>query len=69
MRRITEVNRALRAAGHRVLLHRAPQGYYYFHGEDVAGGVSDGVYVYRAEQLSVDTWLTEARARLTRERP
>ena len=65
-RRVSEVNRALKAQGVTIRL-RAGRGYYYFDG-DALSWPSSSVYVYRASALSVAEWLHQfdaLRARLT----
>jgi hypothetical protein len=51
------VNAALKARGEEPRL-RAGRGYYYFDGPAIAWP-SSSVYIYRADDLTLDQWLAE----------
>lgn len=63
MNRVAEVNRALRARGAEEKLTRGA-GYYYFRDGTASGWCSSSVYVYRADDLSVERWLAEYDSKL-----
>lgn len=56
--RIRQVNTALRLAGIDDRLKRG-KGYYFFYGPQATSWYQSGVYVYRADLLTVEEWLTE----------
>lgn len=58
MRRITEVNRELAKRGFPERLRRG-KGYYYFTGGNAPDWPQSGVYVFRAEAVSLVDWLKE----------
>lgn len=60
--RVAEVNKALKAMGAKEKLTRG-RGYYYFRDGDAHRWFATSVYVYAADQMTVEEWLT-AYARL-----
>ena len=58
MSRLTDVNEALKARGEEPRLYRG-KGYYYFAGGSAACWPTSGVYVNKAEEMTVDEWLDE----------
>lgn len=61
--RVAEVNRAIKARGREEKLTRGA-GYYYFRDGTAAGWYSQSVYVYRADELSLERWMEEFDAKL-----
>ena len=58
---LKKVNKALAAEGLKMELVKGA-GYFYFLGEDV-DLAREGVYVYRLNELSLETWIEEAKSR------
>jgi hypothetical protein len=56
--RVAEVNKALKARGVAEKLTRG-NGYYYFRDGGTGCWPATSVYVYRADDLSVENWLSE----------
>jgi hypothetical protein len=56
--RVNAVNRELARRGYPERLRRGP-GYYYFSGGGAALWPTSGVYVYRADSLTVEEWMAE----------
>lgn len=60
----SQVNKAITKAGVKAELVKG-DGYFYFIGEDIKNGVSDGVYVYTVGELSLREWMVELAERAT----
>jgi hypothetical protein len=56
--RVAEVNRELRLRGITEKLTRG-RGYYYFRDGEASDWLATSVYVFSADQLSVEQWLGE----------
>ena len=56
--RVAEVNHHLKAMGAEEKLYRG-RGYYYFAGGEASGWYSTSVYVFNADDLTLDRWLQE----------
>lgn len=55
------INKALVEAGIKAQIHKAPEGYCYFYGDDVEYADSTSVMVSRLSDFTVERWVEEAK--------